>query len=96
MLPIAWRTAGENILQQIGGRARESSKDAAPVCGGVVWTSLDGAPEAPLTHQAMEEFWDFATTAVACRPEEHIVCVKEFLVLFLGFLEFGLCWRERH
>lgn len=50
--------------------------------------------EAPLTHQAMEEFWDFATTAVACRPEEHIVCVKEFLVLFLGFLEFGLCWRR--
>lgn len=32
--------------------------------GMVMWTSPEGAPETPLTHQAKEELWNSATTAV--------------------------------
>lgn len=72
--PLRGKWQGKTLLQQIGGRVRESNKYALPVCEDSDVNIPGGAPEAPLTRQAMEEFWDSSTTAVACRPEERIVC----------------------
>lgn len=96
--PLHGKWQGKTLLQQIGGRVRENNKYALPVCEDSDVNIPGGGSRGPTNTSGNGGILGFFHNSGSLPPRgaHSVLCVGEFLVLFLGFLEFGFCWKEAH